>query len=258
MGGEFHSSGVSDRPLKVLSPEPGDSSISITTDVYNSPSVPAVLGPRSVQFNGRQALKTETSFSEVIGDATVEFWLRWPLSGADSFTLEVGAEDGPRVVVARANNNTSFDKFGILGKDGEYRAAATFTNWAAWNDEFEAVNSYWWVLAMTVKSTGIDDIGNGEIAYRAGSFAIFFINNHELGLFDPNNNFEFMGKVDLGGLKVSPSSKLMVKTSSGSKVKVDDFLFWKKDLSNGGNNLEGLFSNGRGPDPSSVAEWSLY
>lgn len=232
--------------------------MTITTDVYSPPSFPAVLGPRAVQFNGVQDLKTVQSFSEITGDATIEFWVRWPVANADQFTLEVGAEDGPRVIISRVNNNASLDKFGVLGKDGEYRQAATFTDWAEWNEEFESVNSYWWVMAMTIKSAGIEEVGNGEYVYKAGSFAIFFVNNHELGFYDPANNFEFTGKVSLDGLKVSPASKLLVRNSMGGNVKVDDFIFWTEDLSNGGNNFSGLFTDGRGPVLSSVSTWELY
>jgi hypothetical protein len=39
---------------------------------------------------------------------------------------------------------------------------------------------------------------------------------------------------------------------------IDDFIFWKEDLTRGGAVLHELFDNGRGPDPSGVTDWKHY
>lgn len=254
IGTYFESPGFdSARGLRVATPSAGGNSLTTSTDVAYP-----VLGPNSVLFNGRQSLISDMDFAETVGDCTIEFWVKWQPGSAIS-TLQVGANAGPKLVLTRDYSNSLNDRFGILTAHGDFRPAPGFTDWTEWDSE-PTING-WWVMAMAIHSAGTEtvidpDSGHEDEVYKPGSWAIFFVNDHPVG--DYNASAEFLGKVDISGMTLHSRSNLYVRNDAGSGVMIDDFIFWKEDLTQGGAVLHELFDNGRGPDPSGVKDWRQY
>src|SRR5690606_9594178 len=96
------------RELRIQAPTAGGNSLTTSTDVAYS-----VLGPHSVRFNDRQTLLTLEDFSETVLDCTIEVWIKWSPDMTAS-TLQVGANAGPKLLIARDNLNSLNDRFGIL------------------------------------------------------------------------------------------------------------------------------------------------
>lgn len=252
VGSEFSSPGfATPRGLRVSTPTAGGATLTTTTDVAYP-----VLGPNSVQFNGRQSLVTTESFAETIEDCTIEFWIKWRPEMTSS-TLLVGANAGPKVMITRDNTNSLNDRFGIQTAHGDFRSAPDFGDWTEW--ESEPSTNGWWVVAMAIHSTGVDveedDHGHEDAVYKAGSYAIFFVNNHPVGLWGGDG--AFLGKVDISGMALHDHSNLYVRCEEGAGVMVDDFIWWKEDLTRDGTELFDLFTNGRG-EASGVDQWGLY
>lgn len=239
--------------LRVATPSAGGTSLTTSTDV----SYP-VLGPNSITFNDRQSLITDVDFAETVEDCTIEFWIKWK-PGMTSSTLLVGANAGPKVCITRDNSNSLNDGFGILTAHGDFRSAPGFTDWTEWDSE--PTTNGWWVMGMAIHSEGTTTMsdpntGHEDEVYLPGSFAIFFVNDHVVG--DYNAQSEFLGKVDISGMKLHDRSNLYVRCDAGRGVMLDDFIFWKEDLTQGGTVLNELFDNGRGDAASGIADWVIY
>jgi len=254
VGSYFSSPGFSTaRGLRVATPSAGGNSLTTGTDV----SYP-VLGPNSILFNDRQSVVSDEDFAETVGDCTIEFWIKWA-PGMASSTLLVGANAGPKILITRDNTNSMNDRFGVQTAHGDFRSAPGFTDWTEWDSE-PSTNG-WWVMAMAIHSTGTSVVvdpntGHEDEVYNPGSFAIFFVNDHPVG--DYNAQSEFLGKVDIAGMTLHDRSNLYVRCEAGRGVMIDDFIFWKEDLTQGGTVLHELFDNGRGEPPARVEDWGNY